>query len=111
MCMIKQETKFKDKVRKDLKTLSSCWFFKTQETSIRGIPDYILCLRGWFIALELKPEADIELDALQEYNIKCIIEDGEGIGMRVDPTNWPQTFKNLQSISQGVAPELLAWPK
>lgn len=107
---MKPETKFKMIVAKALQHLPSGWFLKTQEVTIRGIPDYIICLRGYFIALELKASEDDALDALQEYNLKTIIEDGEGIACRVDPTNWPWILKNLQSIAEGIEPHLIEWP-
>jgi len=97
--MQQPETKFKNKVRKDLNTLPYCWFFKAQEVSVRGIPDFICCIRGLFIALELKRDKKAKADPLQEYIISQI-QGAWGTAWVVSPENWPEVFKRLQLMAQ-----------
>ena len=93
--MKKPETKFKEKVLKDLSTLKNVWYFKTQEITRRGIPDFILCKKGFFVAFELK--VDSPIDALQEYNLQKIREAG-GEGVVVTPTTWPRLFRFIKTL-------------
>lgn len=95
--MKKPETKFKELVIKDLKTLKNTWFFKSQEVSRRGIPDLILCVNGFFVAMELKVDSD--LDALQIYNINKIKE-ANGWASEVTPKNWKKVFAYLKKLSE-----------
>jgi len=56
------ETKFKIKIRKELNAIPNSWWVKTQMLSVRGIPDFLGCVTGRFVALELKMD---EAEALQ----------------------------------------------
>lgn len=53
--------------------------FKVIQANKSGVPDVIVCRQpdGKFIALEIKrPSVKAEGSALQEYNVKCILEAG-----------------------------------
>lgn len=93
--MAKQpETLFKEKVKADLQTFGEdAWFYKTQEVSRRGIPDFIICLRGEFHAFELKVDSPVE--PLQEYTLNKIKKAG-GNALVVTPKNWGQIFNILK---------------
>ena len=47
----------------------------TEVINVHGIPDLIICLKGKFVAIELKNE-DGKPSALQLYNIKQIKQSG-----------------------------------
>lgn len=94
----KPETLFKERVQKDLKTLSSTWFVKIQQVSIRGIPDFLLCIDGIFIAIELKASKKAKRDPLQEWTLDMIARCG-GRAFLAYPENWPETFEVLKEIS------------
>lgn len=47
----------------------------TEDINVHGIPDLLLCLKGRFVAIELKNE-DGKPSALQLYNIERIKESG-----------------------------------
>lgn len=81
----KPETLFKEKVLADLKKLKKIWFYKTNDVSRRGIPDIIACIRGKFVAIELK--VDSPVSELQEYNLNCISL-AKGIAWVATPKNW-----------------------
>lgn len=98
---MKLETKFKESVRRDLKTLENVWFFKTQEVATRGIPDFILCLNGYFVTIELKRSKKIKLEPLQEHISNRIEEKGKGIALRAAPENWEKIFDLLKKLDAG----------
>ena len=91
------ETKFKEAVQEDLKTIP-CWFSKIQQVAIRGIPDIILCVAGHFVALELK--IDSPVTELQKYNIRKIKQSG-GTAYVVTPNNWKKIFQQLKRMAHG----------
>jgi hypothetical protein len=57
----------KDRVLADLRQLPKTYARKIQQVSRRGIPDILACVNGNFVALELKRDAKLKPDALQEY--------------------------------------------
>ena len=89
------ETKFKEKVYKDLETLKNTWYYKTQEVSRRGILDLILCVNGAFVSLELK--VDSKLSELQKRNI-FKINKANGFATHADPNNWKEIFQKLKQM-------------
>jgi Holliday junction resolvase len=81
------ETKFKMRVQKILKDRYGLgiFFFKTQEKSVRGIPDIVGCLNGKFFAIELKTRTGTP-SKLQLHIIRSIQKTG-GLAMVVDEDN------------------------
>lgn len=94
------ETKFKMRVQRDLKTVPSCWFTKIQQRVKRGDPDFLVCLGGFFVGLELKASAKAKIDKLQHYTLEKIRESG-GIGIVAIPENWETVFELLKDLSHG----------
>jgi hypothetical protein len=95
------ETRFKTRVIDFLKSLPDCWFTKIQQVAIRGTPDIICCLNGYFIALELKSSLTADISALQSHNLKEITRAG-GISLVCCPETWfndRETLKQLTNIS------------
>ncbi len=105
------ETRFKKKVQSDLKKLKNRWFYKSQEVCIKGIPDIILCLNGFFIALELKASNKSRIDGLQEYNAEQIICKGRGLALIVWPDIWGEVYETLKKIDGGKDPRRPALKK
>ena len=97
MASVQLESDFKKKVLVALKALPGCWFVKTQQVSIRGTPDILACVRGRFVALELKRSAEAKIDVLQTYNIEGIRKAG-GYGAVVSPENWLDVLGQLRAI-------------
>lgn len=91
--MKQPETKFKERVIRDLKTIPNCWFIKTQERSRRGVPDILICLRGRFIAIELKTDTG-RLDKLQAITLDKIVDAG-GTAFPTSPSRWERDFHLL----------------
>lgn len=69
------EGKVKAAVKAYLKTLSDCWWFMPVQNGMgmMGIPDFIVCIRGKFLAIETKaPGRASSTTPLQERNIAGI---------------------------------------
>lgn len=92
----KPETIFRQKVVRDLTTLPDTAIFSIQQRTIVGDPDLILCIRGRFVALELKSEHG-KLSKLQEYKLEKIRKAG-GLAFVVFPDDWDDVFINLKTI-------------
>lgn len=91
---MKPETRFrKNQVLPFLKTLKNTSFFAIQQVAISGDPDFLLCMRGHFVALELKASGG-KLRALQKYKL-AEVEGHGGIALVADPDNWEQVKKTL----------------
>lgn len=90
------ESKFKERVMKDLTKLSHCWVLKTQERARRGVPDLIICFCGLFIAIELKKDSS-PATALQKYTIDEIRK-AHGVSFVTYPDAWNQHFETIKSL-------------
>lgn len=80
--------------------LPNLWFFKASERSLAGIPDFILCVNGIFVALELKRDTKSKASRLQQYNLEIINKSG-GLGLVVNPDNWVKVLGVLKKLSEG----------
>ena len=83
----KPETLFRQKVLKYLNTKKEhIMFFTIQQSSIRGTPDILACVRGYFFGIELKSKEG-KPSKLQEYNLNRIAETG-GYAILLYPENF-----------------------
>lgn len=94
----KPESVFRLKVTAFLKTLEHTHFFPIQQKAIRGTPDFLLCTRGKFVALELKSESG-GLSELQRYNLDRVLFSG-GYAFVAYPKNWMEIQKRLKEIDE-----------
>ena len=92
----KPETLFKERIRPKLESLPNTWVEKIQQKCIRGTPDFLCCISGVFVALELKVDAPIE--PLQKHKLEKIAMCG-GIAIVVTPENWDETYQFLRQIA------------
>lgn len=90
------ETKFKERVLKDLKKLERIWYKKLQERSRRGILDILICLKGRFIVIELKIDGEVPTP-LQKNTAKEISHAG-GITFAATPSSWEQDYEILKTL-------------
>lgn len=95
----KPETLFSEKVKRDLEELQQngalLWFTKIQQVGIRGIPDYLICARGKFIALELKKSTKEKPDPLQQYNLNEI-RACCGVSLTANPEDWHGALETIK---------------
>ncbi len=98
----KPETVFRKRVRADLDRLikegKPIWFEAIQQKAIVGSPDFVLCIRGYFVALELKAEGG-KLSAIQEAKLNAIVEKGMGIALVSDPGTWHDALSLIEFLS------------
>lgn len=100
----KPETLFKERIMPTLKALPNTWLVKTQQVSIRGTPDILMCISGIFVALELKTNKG-KVDKLQRYTLDKINFAG-GYGLVIDPNNWDDAYRLLLRLSNKEAVRL-----
>ncbi len=93
---MQSETAFKNRVLKDLKKLKLCAVLKTQERSRRGVPDLIICLKGRFLAIELKVNGE-KPTPLQDFALKKV-HAACGIAFWSDPDKWPGHYDILKAF-------------
>lgn len=97
---MKPETKFRvNQVDPFLKKLRATRPFSIQQLSLVGDPDKLVCIRGYFVALELKREEG-EATPLQRKTLLEVRKAG-GIGLVVKPSNWSGVKALLQRLSLG----------
>lgn len=93
-----RETLFKNRVMPLLLALPDSWWLKTQERSRRGVPDIIGCIRGNFVAIELKTDTG-RVDKLQAWELHRIAKAG-GVQIVLRPgSNLDEFIAHLQSLT------------
>jgi hypothetical protein len=95
----KPETRFRKKVVEDLRDLPATVVFSIQQRTIQGDPDLMICMRGFFIGLELK-SAYGKASKLQEYKLDKIRK-AHGLAFVVFPDNWNEILTNLTRLARG----------
>ena len=95
----KPETRFKRKIRPQLERLPFSWWVKVQQVAIAGTPDFLGCIRGKFVAIELKVGSG-KLSKLQTYNLDRIFS-ARGLALVATPENWPKIYDSLKLLSEG----------
>jgi hypothetical protein len=82
-----------------LATLKHTVIFPIQQVSIVGDPDYLLCIRGRFVALELKREGK-EPRPLQQYKLDQV-KKAWGVALVASPETWEQVKGVLRDLNGG----------
>ena len=96
---MKPESRFRVSVRKFLNELPDTVILPIQQVALRGHPDFVLCVVGLFVALELKTDTG-KLSALQEHLLEKIAETG-GMSIVARPSNWDEIKELLIRIARG----------
>lgn len=91
-----KETLFKEKVVKLLKQIPYLWVVKTQQVSVRGTPDLLICCKGKFVAWELKTSTGVA-DPLQTYTLGEIAR-AMGVARVVTPDNLEKYMEELWQL-------------
>lgn len=89
------ESVFKDRIKPKLGALG--FFEKIQQEGIRGTPDILGCIGGFFIALELKKDARSKPSQLQVFKLIKIYQAG-GLAFVVSPKSWEEIHVGLKSL-------------
>ena len=97
---MKSETLFRiNKVLPFLKNLANTYAQPIQQLAFVGSPDFILSVRGRFVALELK-SAEGALRPLQSYVLEKIKKSG-GVSLVASPDNWDEVKEILSDMDRG----------
>jgi len=89
------ETKFQNRVLRELKLLPRCCAIKISQRSKRGDADVVGCLSGHFFALELKADEYEKADPLQLEKLRRWRRAG-GIAYGAFPRNWPGVLEEIK---------------
>lgn len=93
----KPETKFRQNtVRPFLLRLKNTFFEPIQQKAIHGSPDFVLCVHGRFVSLELK-DVKGSVSKLQEYKLERVRETG-GVRIVASKLNWQEVKKQLSEM-------------
>lgn len=96
---MQRETRFKHLVLSFLRSLPNTWVTKIQQVGIRGTPDILGVINGYFIAIELKSSDLAHTSALQDHNLSEIRKSG-GISFVMTPETWFKDRETLKSLSE-----------
>jgi hypothetical protein len=96
--MKKPETKLKEVVLKDLKTLDKAYGEKIQQVCKIGTLDIALTINSFAVWLELKKDEDEELGSLQKVKAYRHAKAGAYV-FSVYPGNWKQVFAKLKKLN------------
>ena len=90
-----REKNFENQIKKYLEE-KGAWFVKYFANSMTkaGIPDILVCLKGKFIAIEVKAETGRPSE-LQEYHLKQINKAG-GFGILLYPSGFEKFKKEIE---------------
>jgi hypothetical protein len=83
-----------------LNSLEHTAFFPIQQVAIIGDADYIMCIRGRFVWLELKKLRGQE-SALQKHKADWVGKCG-GFAILADPDNWELVKEFLNQLDGGI---------
>jgi hypothetical protein len=96
----KPETLFNEnKVVPFLKSLPFTWYVKFQPVAANGIPDFLVCVKGHFVALESKKDEKEKPKPLQKYNLEKISY-CYGTSLVIHPKNWDEAKEILKQLSK-----------
>lgn len=98
--MKQPETLFKEKVVRKLKAIPNIWWVKVQQVGLRGTPDLLICVNGFFVAWELKvPPNKVKPGTLQHLAL-TMIEKAGGYSAEVTPQNLDAHLSRLWAMSE-----------
>jgi hypothetical protein len=98
--LAKLETTFRKRVDAFLKTLPFCKQFSIQQKALVGHPDKMICLAGWFVALEIKTDVGVA-SAKQILTLEEVLK-AKGTALIVRPSNFEEIKEILRKISRGI---------
>lgn len=96
----KPETRFKNRIRPKLEALPNSYWVKIDQVSQRGVPDFMGCLRGQMVLMELKASEKQKPTRIQEWHLQKAANAG-ALAFIVNPENWESTYELLQDIASG----------
>lgn len=97
------ESQLQTKVLRDLRAMPFVWVEKISQIATRGTPDILGCVRGVFMAIELKRDSG-NVTELQKAKLAAVFKAG-GVSVVATPTSWPQLRRAIAEFAAGSIPE------
>ncbi len=94
----KPETVFTRKALIKLRAIRGSYFVKIQQVALRGVPDILGCVRGHFVALEIKVPPNKVRDGSLQQKVLRDIDDAGGFAAEVTPENLDAVIKELSGL-------------
>lgn len=85
---------------RELKRVPRVWAEKIQQVGKRGTPDILACVRGRFVAIELKKSEDESPDRLQNYKLNGI-KKADGTALVASPENKDDILALIRELAKG----------
>ena len=95
----KSETLLKERVRAKLERIKKCSIIKIQQVAIRGDPDFVLCVNGFSVWVELKRNRREKADPLQYYKLEKHLRDG-GYSFILHDENEQDILRFLRKLAE-----------
>jgi hypothetical protein len=102
------EAKFYARIKPVLVSLPRSHVYRITQVSVRGTPDVLMCLNGFFVSLELKRSAKATMTRLQARNIYEDLLCG-GYANVVCPENFSEVLVDLNRIAAANKQETIEW--
>lgn len=96
---MQSETKFKNRIRPHLEAIRNCFVIKIQQVAVGGDPDFVLCIGGLYVGMELKRDLKSKPTKLQIYKLQKIEKAG-GVAIVVAPETWDVAYAYLKALSE-----------
>ena len=96
----KPETVFWERIRPKFRAIPYSYWEKIQQVSKCGTPDVFGCVRGLFIAIELKKDKKAKPDPLQRWHLNCI-DNACGVSLILHPDNWEYWYRKIMRYAKG----------
>lgn len=94
----RSERDFRTFAIRKLNRLPNVWCESISQRSISGTPDNILCVNGYFVAVEFKKSLKAPVSELQMHKLNKIINAG-GLGFIMCPENFETYYDIIYCLS------------
>ncbi len=102
---MKRESLLYPKIKKwILDSFQNAWIYRSTDTFRVGIPDFLVCINGFFLAIEVKADESTPLRKIQEYELNKIKESN---GITLVIKGYTVEGKNIYSIKTHTLKEVL----
>jgi hypothetical protein len=102
------EARFYARIKPVLEALPNCHMYRITQVSVRGTPDILMCLNGFFVSLELKRSVGAKTTKLQARNLFLDHVCG-GYSAVAYPENWHYILADLHRIATTNKEETIEW--
>lgn len=102
------ESRFYQRIKPALESLPNSHVYRITQVSVRGTPDILMCLNGFFVSLELKRSKRARVTQLQVWSITQDLLCG-GYSNILCPENLDEVLADLNRIATANKKETIEW--